>query len=90
MRVLFNAQNLPNGGKLITNEILHKGKRINSEKWVEGFYSSSIELGDNGCAEHMYQETATRLHYIRSIDDGIIYMVYPQTVKMIKQCEKTD
>lgn len=44
-----------------------------------GYYSASVERGDNGCSECCYRETETILHYIGDIENNA-YLVNPDTV----------
>jgi hypothetical protein len=55
-------------------EILFIGKRIDNGEWIYGYYSTSIEKGDNGGTECHYRETCVKLHYIDNI------LVYPKSV----------
>lgn len=54
--------------------IKFRGKRIDNGQWVYGYYSTSIEKGDNGGTECNYRETCVELHYINN------KLVYPNTV----------
>jgi hypothetical protein len=51
-------------------EILFRGKTIDTQEWIEGDYSHSVEEGDNGLPEVYYKETATLLEYI---NDRMVY-----------------
>ena len=55
-------------------EIRFRGKRIDNGEWIYGYYSTSIEKGDNGGIECNYIETNVELHYIDNI------LVYPKSV----------
>ena len=56
------------------HSIKFRGKSIDTDGWVYGDYSTSIENGDNGGIEVYYEETNTVLTYINS------QLVYPETV----------
>jgi uncharacterized phage protein (TIGR01671 family) len=60
-------------------EILFKGKDIDTDKWIYGFYGEGDEFWDNGGVEHMYREGVTKLYYI--VDkNSKSHLVYPETV----------
>ena len=44
--------------------IKFRGKRLDGQGWVVGYYAESDEYGDNGGCEHNYRETITTLYYI--------------------------
>lgn len=59
-------------------EIIFRGLDINTGEMIYGDYERSIEAGDNGGVEHLYQETSIELKYITANSEA--NTVYPDTV----------
>ena len=63
--------------------IKFRGKSIDTNKWVYGYYGVSEEFMDNGYTECYYREGIQQLHHI--IEKGLeakVHIVYPDSIAL--------